>query len=52
MQERGFIEMINVLKDNNIRFVGGGVNIEEARHGEVIELRKLKLGFFGLHRVL
>ena len=47
MQERGFIETMNVLKDNNVRFVGGGVNIDEARHGEVIELGKLKLGFLG-----
>lgn len=30
------MERINVLKDNNIRFVSGGVSIEEARHGEVI----------------
>jgi len=39
--------MINVLKDNNIKFVGGGVNTEETRYGETIELGKPNLGFLG-----
>lgn len=45
--ERGFIETINVLKDNNIKYFGGGMNIKEARNGEIIEIGKAKLGFLG-----
>jgi len=45
--ERGFIEMINALKNENIKYVGGGMNIEGARNGEIIEIGRLKLGFLG-----
>jgi len=45
--ERGFIETINILKKNNIKYFGGGLNIEEARGGEIIEVKGVKLGFLG-----
>lgn len=45
--ERGFVETINTLKDNNIKFIGGGMSIEEARNAEIIEIGRLKLGFLG-----
>lgn len=45
--KRGFIERTNIRKDHNGRFVGGGASIEEARHGKVTELRKLKLDSSG-----
>jgi poly-gamma-glutamate synthesis protein (capsule biosynthesis protein) len=45
--ERGFIETLDVLKGNTIKFVGGGMNIEEARQGEIIRIGRLKLGFLG-----
>jgi poly-gamma-glutamate synthesis protein (capsule biosynthesis protein) len=45
--ETGFIETINVLKQNNIAFFGGGMNIEEARKGEIIDIKGVKVGFLG-----
>lgn len=45
--ERGFIETINILRENNIRYIGGGHNIEEARRGEIIEVKGVKVGFLG-----
>jgi hypothetical protein len=45
--EKAFIETMNILKANSIKFFGGGMNIKEARKGETIEIGGLKIGFLG-----
>jgi len=40
-----FLETLSNLKDNNIRSVGGGENIVEARKPAIIEENGLKIGF-------
>lgn len=45
--ESGFIETMGALKKRGIKFVGGGMNIDEARSGEVLDTNGVRVGFLG-----
>jgi poly-gamma-glutamate synthesis protein (capsule biosynthesis protein) len=45
--EIGFIETINALNENKVAYFGGGMNIEEARKGVILDIKGVKVGFLG-----
>jgi poly-gamma-glutamate capsule biosynthesis protein CapA/YwtB (metallophosphatase superfamily) len=42
--ERGILETIEILKNNNIKFVGAGTNLAEAFSPLILELNHVKIG--------
>lgn len=44
---QGMINTINILKNNNIDFIGAGLNYEDARKPLYVEKRNCKIGFLG-----
>lgn len=43
--ENGFLETLKSLSQNGIHYFGGGMTIDEARAGKILEIKGLKLGF-------
>lgn len=43
----GLIETISILESNNIKTIGAGVNLEDARKLKIIEVKGKKIGFLG-----
>ena len=44
--EQGFNTTVKLLDDNNISYLGGGQNLEQASQGYVIEINGKKIGFY------
>ena len=42
----GLIETINILKKNNIKFIGVGENLQSARKGYILEKNNIKIGIY------
>lgn len=47
----GITDSIALLKENNIRYVGAGENLNEAKKLEIMEVKGRKIGFLGTSRV-
>ncbi len=45
MGRTGFLETFRVLENENINFIGAGINIEESYAGKIIDVSGLKIGF-------
>jgi len=43
--ESGFLDTLQALKKNRIHYIGGGMNIQEARAGKIVKRKNLRLGF-------
>ncbi|NCC71204.1 CapA family protein, partial [bacterium] len=43
--EAGFLKTFETLENEDIKFIGAGINIEESYAGEIIEVSGLKIGF-------
>jgi poly-gamma-glutamate capsule biosynthesis protein CapA/YwtB (metallophosphatase superfamily) len=47
-----FLDTLQTLKDNNIKYVGGGANLAEAEKPEIIEKNGLKFAFLDYNSII
>ena len=47
-----FFETINAIKNNNIRMLGAGADIDEARKPVIVEVNGCKIGFLDITQYL
>ncbi len=48
--QKAFYDTLQILKKNNIQYIGGGANRQEAEAMKIIETKGIKIGFLGFSK--